>query len=66
MAPVRVRIWTGEEPDPPLVWMLKDPGLEVEMDEPVWVGVMGVRNDSTAVVTVAAREGGTVAARPAC
>jgi hypothetical protein len=60
-------LWTeGEEPwiRPELWDILKDPGLELDMDEPVWVGVdVGVRNDSTAVVTVAAREGGTVAVK---
>jgi phage terminase large subunit-like protein len=60
-------IWTeGEEPwiRPELWDALKDPGLELEPDEPVWIGVdVGVRNDSTAVVTVAAREGGSVAVK---
>jgi phage terminase large subunit-like protein len=60
-------IWTeGEEP-----WIRPDawdalalPSLGILDDEPVWIGVdVGVRKDSTAIVTVAARGEGTVAVK---
>lgn len=60
-------IWTeGEEPwIRPEMWdKLKVEGLELESGEPVWIGVdIGVKHDSTAVVTVAAREDGRVAVK---
>jgi phage terminase large subunit-like protein len=60
-------IWTeGEEPwIDPLMWdRLKEPGLELDLDAAVWVGVdVGVRKDSTAIVTVAARGDGEVAVK---
>jgi phage terminase large subunit-like protein len=60
-------IWTeGEEPwiDPAMWDRLKDAGLELDPDAPTWVGVdVGVRKDSTAIVTVAARGDGEVAVK---
>jgi phage terminase large subunit-like protein len=60
-------VWTeGEEPwIRPESWdVLADPDLVIGDDEPVWIGVdVGVRHDSTAVVTVAARGDGSVAAK---
>jgi phage terminase large subunit-like protein len=59
-------IWTeGEEPwiDPRLWDRLAVAGLELDLDAPTWIGVdVGVRKDSTAIVTVAARGDGEVAA----
>jgi phage terminase large subunit-like protein len=60
-------IWTeGEEPwIRPEAWdQLREDGLELDPAEPVWVGVdIGVRHDSTAIVTVAARGDGQVAVK---
>jgi phage terminase large subunit-like protein len=60
-------VWTeGEEPwIRPEMWdVLADPGLEFVDGEALWVGVdVGVRHDSTAIVTVAARGDGAVAAK---
>jgi phage terminase large subunit-like protein len=58
-------IWTeGEEPwISPQAWdQLGEPGLSINPDERVWVGVdLGVRKDTTAVVLVALRDDGTLA-----
>jgi phage terminase large subunit-like protein len=58
-------IWTeGEEPwiNPQLWDRLAVADLELDMDAPTWVGVdVGVRKDSTAIVTVCARGDGEVA-----
>jgi phage terminase large subunit-like protein len=60
-------VWTeGEEPwiDPAMWDRLRDDALELDPEAPVWVGVdLGVRRDSTAIVTVAARGGGEVAVK---
>ena len=60
-------IWTeGEEPwlNPALWDRLGDPELELDPAAPSWVGVdVGVRKDSTAIVTVAARGDGEVAVK---
>jgi phage terminase large subunit-like protein len=60
-------IWTeGEEPwIRPEAWdALAEPGLELDDDEPVWIGVdVGVKYDSTGIVTVAARGDGQVAVK---
>jgi phage terminase large subunit-like protein len=60
-------VWTeGEEPwIKPEMWdVLADSSLELDEDEAVWIGVdVGVRHDSTAIVTVAARGDGTVAVK---
>jgi phage terminase large subunit-like protein len=60
-------IWTeGEEPwlNPPLWDRLADHELELDPAAPTWVGVdVGVRKDSTAIVTVAQRGDGEVAVK---
>jgi phage terminase large subunit-like protein len=60
-------IWTeGEEPWlDPLLWdRLGDPALELDPAAQTWIGVdVGVRKDSTAIVTVAARGDGEIAVK---
>jgi phage terminase large subunit-like protein len=60
-------IWTeGDEPwiEPGMWDGLLEPGLEIEPADPAWVAVdLGVRKDSTAVVTVSSRPDGRFAVK---